>query len=313
MTGERDTEPAREFVPRRRLCLECRSALPHGEPCSWMTHSVVDMDHPAGWESLQARVWGAMSRRDIIMPPTALILAFVALFVACAGAAIGFAVSFLTTSNVRGVFIICALIVGAPMAAAYSLLRFLYQKNRIVREHDRPRGAATEPLPPQGGMVLSGRIEAAAAALSPLSREPCVGFAIELERTDASGSPVMLRDSASLGFSVVEDGGRTIRIQPGALVLVGPRDEVRDRGDVAAYLKALAPPPAGAGEDGDHPPFPWDRAREALLRPGDRVTVRCDAEVAGGSSPEVPYREPARQALISRGIPIVERQGPPTT
>jgi len=171
------------------------------------------------------------------------------------------------------------------------------------RERDRPIGAPTEPMVPVTAVGFRGRVEEGPTAPVPLSEQQAAGFALELRHHGAAGSPVMLRDGATVGFSVAGDDGRVFLVPPGGLRMpVQERpDAVRDRRVVHAYLRHLAPD-AGAPS-----PFPWDEVHTAILMPGDLVTVRAVATVRPDPRGITGYREAPRSILMASGAAWVER------
>jgi len=102
---------------------------------------------------------------------------------------------------------------AAPLRA-FVLPEFL-PATAIVRERDRPLGAATEPMVPVTATGFRGRIEEGATAAIPLGTARGVGFALEMRHEEAARSPIMLRDGASLGFTVAGDDGRLLLVPAG--------------------------------------------------------------------------------------------------
>lgn len=221
------------FPARRRICLDCRVALPDGAACTWLSHQHDDLT--GACERLIDRVWGA-------------------------GREVG---------------------------------------------RDRPQGAATEPMVPLTAIGFRGRIEEAPTASAPLGTQRAVGFAVEVRDREAAGSPVMLRDGATVGFTVAGDDGRVLLVAPGGIQMAGDHLAAveRNRRRVRAYLRELAPGAAAPS------PFPWDEVRLALLLPGDLVTVRAIAAIRPDPRGAAGYRQAPRSILVAAGVPRVERHG----
>lgn len=172
----------------------------------------------------------------------------------------------------------------------------------MVRERDRPLGAATEPMVALNAVGFRGRIEEGPTTLVPLGKVHAVGFALEVLHHEAAGSPVMLRDGATLGFSVAGDDGRILLVPPGGVQMAagGLATVDRNRRRIQAYLRQLAPASA------EPSPFPCDEVHLALLVPGDLVTVRAVAAVRPDPRGRAGYREAPRSILMASGVPWVE-------
>jgi hypothetical protein len=171
-----------------------------------------------------------------------------------------------------------------------------------VWRRDRPLGAATEPMVPLNAVGVRGRIDPGPTTPAPLGAGPAVGFALEVRHAEAAGSPVMLRDGASVGFTVAGEDGRVLLVPAGGL-RIGPRGLrrlVRTRRHLDAYLRAVAP------DAGRPSPFPCDEAHLAVLVPGDVVTVRAIASVRPDPRGTTAYREAPRSILVASGPAWVE-------
>ncbi len=238
------------FPARRRICLDCRAALPDGAACTWLTHEHDDLTGACA--RLIERVWGEAREVDQVRP--------------------------------------------------WDLLVPGSWRSVVVRERDRPLGAATAPMVPITAVGFRGRIEQAATAPVPLGDQRGVGFAVEVRHAEAAGSPIMLRDGATVGFTIAADDGRLLVVPPGGLRMPEgvPGEPVKNRPRIEGYLRGLAP------DAGLPSPFPWDEVSMAVLAPGDAVTVRAVASVRPDPRGTTAYREAPRSILMASGAVWVE-------
>ncbi len=149
-------------------------------------------------------------------------------------------------------------------------------------------------------------------APSPMGGQDCVAFRVELHQPKADKSSLMLRDAFALAFEVRGHDGTRMMIQSGPVELHGDAHKLKRRATVECYLADLDPVGAGSGEENPSP-FPWREATELVLRPGDRVAVRCAADQ--GLDPRAApsgYRDMPRTLLLARGVPLLELLPPET-
>ena len=264
--------PPSPWPRRTRVCVQCRTALSAGETCTWIRHDVVDLSEPAGRAFFLEEVWG--SPLEPPPPPSLRDRALDAL------------AELLSPGST-------APLEGAPPSWG-------------VRQPD-PRGAREEPLRATRTMRLSGRIAAdAPTAPSPLSGAPCAIHGLRLLHAEADGSPLMLRDAATLEVAIDLADGCRVLLPRGTVDLDAPgRRRTRSAAAVESYLAVLDP---FAPEHTVRPTFPHDEVREALLGPGDEVLLSGDLEpvpdpraMRGGA-----YREAAATVLRPRGGVLVE-------
>lgn len=174
-----------------------------------------------------------------------------------------------------------------------------------ARERDRPLGAATEPMVPVTATAFRGRIEEGPTARVPLRDQRAVGWALELWHHEAAGSPIMLRDGATVGFAVTGDDGRMLLVPPAGVRMAADRRALidRNRRRIGGYLRQLAPQAAAPW------PFPFDEVRMVVLVAGDLVTVRAVVSVSPDPRASTAYRDPPRSILMASGAVWVERHG----
>ncbi len=259
---------------RTRICLECRAALSEGEHCTWVRHTAVAPADPAQRQRLAEAVWPA----PVNLPPLL---------------------------TVRAVMARMRELLPLP-ERTWSTSAPVLEVPPPPRLGDNPaprvpRGASEEPLW-TSRTRYTGRVSAVAAtAPSPIAGTPCVAYGLWLLDPRADGSPVLLRDGASLGFDVDLDDGQVARIPAGTADLIAPGVRLpRDHPGLHGYLRHLDP---DAPQLRPPSPLPFREVREAALRPGDELSLLVelqpvpDARRAAGSA----YREPAAGVLAPVG------------
>jgi hypothetical protein len=253
---------------RTRICLECRAALSDGELCTWVRHTAVAPADPEERKKLARAVWGPDADRP---RPRGLVAAILQLQPD-------------TDPEARLLGASPVLAVPAPRMAAPR----------------GPYGASEEPLW-TSRTRYSGRVAAAApSAPSPIAGTPCVAYGLWLLDPRADGSPVLLRDGASIAFDVELDDGRLARIAAGTIDLVATgAPQRRGKPGLARYLRHLDPD----GPDRRRPsPLPFRQVREAILRPGDALTLLADLQpVPDARAAGTAYRDPAAGVLAPLG------------
>jgi hypothetical protein len=263
---------------RTRICLECRAALSDGEHCTWVRHTAVAPADPAGRQRLLEAVWPAAARQ----PPL--------------GQDVSSFRGWLETKILQPL--------SSPDWSSSRAPEYEVPPPPRLREGSwrTPRGASEEPLWTSRTSYRGRVIESADTLRSPIGHVPCVAYGLWLIDPRADGSPVLLRDGATLRFDVELDDGRAVRVPAGSADMVGPGVRVRARPSrLAEYLARLDPAP-GAPRQG-RSPLPFRRVHEAVLVPGDRFSLLADLEsVADGRAPaRSAYREPAAAVLTPVG------------
>ncbi len=258
---------------RTRICLECRAALSEGEHCTWVRHTAVAPADPAQRRRLAEAVWSAAADAR---PPLTL------------GSAMARLLRFFALPEAEPG--------KSPVLDVPPPPRFGDDPARRV-----PRGAGEEPLW-TARTRYTGRVSAGAGtAPSPIGGTPCVAYGLWLLDPRAEGSPVLLRDGASLGFDVNLDDGQVARIPAGTadLIATGVRVQGGHPG-LQSYLRHLDP---DAPQLRPPSPLPFREVREAVLAPGDELSLLValqpvpDARRPSGSA----YREPAAGVLAPVG------------
>lgn len=288
----------------RPFCLDCRTVLRGRDDCpGGPKHRVLDLADGKQQARLVEEVWGPEDWRrqqrqlakagsggaavgaigDIANGCTA-----------CDAADIGgglgeLVVGLLVMVVVAFVFMLVVWIVRAIAAWA-----------RERANRPKPHGALLPPTPRLGRKRLVGTVVGEPKALSPMSQEPCVGWALELSCKRFVTTAVMLRDGHTSGFALKLDDGRTLEVPNGMLRLAhgGETDSLSDN-DVHAHLDDIDPQHV-RGEEA--PAIPFERARGVALMPGDRVEViaAIDSESAG-------YRDAASSMLRVRDVASVRK------
>jgi hypothetical protein len=270
---------------RTRVCIECRAALSDGEHCTWVRHTAVAPADPAGRRRLIEAVWRESTPRGGRPSLRAELARFVA----------GLLASSRTEST-------------PPVHAVPRPLRWGADLG--------PFGASEEPLWTARARYTGRARAAAAGAPSPIAGTPCLAYGLWLLDRWADGSParwsaggagaeVLLRDGACLDFEVELDDGRVARIPAGTADLVAPGARLRrDEPGLARYLAHLSV----ADPAGDSPAhLPFREVGEAVLRPGDALTLLADLQpVPDMRHSGSPYREASVGALVPVGRICIE-------
>jgi hypothetical protein len=262
---------------RTRICLECRAALSEGEHCTWVRHTAVAPADPAQRQRLVAAVWRSDAGTEPAIDlggPLARLLRQLA-------------------PSVDGP-------ASSPVLEVPSPPRFGEDAARRA-----PRGAGEEPLWTARTRYSGHVSQAAATAPSPVAGTPCVAYGLWLLDPRADGSPVLLRDGASLGFDVDLDDGQVARIPAGTADLIAPGVRLR-RGDpgLRRYLRHLD---AEAPQLRRPSPLPFREVREAVLAPGHQLSLLVELQpVPDARRPTASvYREPAAGVLAPVGRVVI--------
>lgn len=143
----------------------------------------------------------------------------------------------------------------------------LYRKSREPRERAR-RGFARSKRTAIGKIKdgqwvkVTGTVGAIGPTMtSPISRRECIGFWSEVDSVDQN-SVVTTKDGRCGAFSVADDTGQVIVEGPFFLTMKIEQEELAAPAAPVQLLERISLKMEGAG-----------RVREALLQPGDRVSV----------------------------------------
>lgn len=292
--------------PRRTaVCIDCRAVIAPGQRChGGASHRVRALDEPAERDRLLTEVWGSYARRRRMRdeptrsegPTTG--SALQRLMDGEHGEVVmGIAVGVLVAiGSIAVIFVGAAALVSL---VAFAVVRSVARWWRVRRVSLLPSGAlaARRRL---GSGALSGVVAAGPTAPSPASGTLCSGFAIEL--THGRRGEVMLHDAVGLGFDVVLDDGRRLRVPPGPMIVEAVRAPLAlAAAHVDDYLGTIDPARATAQ---DLDPFPYDRASEWCISAGDRVEIVGPLrEIVDPSAAPAGYREVAGTLLVPEGPP----------
>jgi|SRR5437762_2267451 len=156
------------------------------------------------------------------------------------------------------------------LAAAFLILGYAWwsQPPRRARRALRGKAVAAITAIKHGDWVkITGDVMALAPLLtSPIREQACIGFRLDVERVDGS-APVTFKREACGAFAVADDAGM-VRVEgPFLLGLAAAGDFSTMRPRLLDLLEASGAPRL---ELASYRGFAF---REALLKPGDRVTV----------------------------------------
>lgn len=305
-----------QLPARRAICEDCRTLLAEGVPCDLgRGHGVVAPGDGRRVKRLLAQTLVetrsalvARPRRHEVRRPAPLevkqsaLLGAIMTVVVVLTAAIDFGAGWL-------VAVALAVATGAAVSAAALHLPAVLEGVPQIRPRagraylasgvgyeDARRGARGH-----AGTILPG-----AAVQAPLSRIPCVAFAVTVRVAGSHGRDILLRDGYSVGFTLELDHGGTVAIPAGRVRIEGDGPWLRHE-TLAAYVHVCAPWLA------QHPAFAHvdKSARELLLRPGDRVEVIADTVEAAPDpgAASGPYRDAAPTTVVVTGIPVIRLVG----
>jgi len=274
------------WPPRDAICLDCRTALSAGQPCPGGRHRVKSLREPAGREALLDEVWGPKPMRRRLREATragAIGSPGVGLLDGCGSCDL--------LNAADDVRILAVLVVAfIAIVAIWFAVKLVIELVRRHRNRLRANGAG-RPGPRFGRAFARGKVAAGATEIDPVTKKPAVAFGIQL-REPRRG--VMLRDGATIGFTVELDSGECVNIPAGACAIdasYGNRVSLD-----AAYSAAIDP----LRNDDDLDPFPGTEARLVVIAPGDRVEIH-GALVPAPAPGETGYRD-ARVVLVPDGV-----------
>ena len=295
------------------VCVDCRTLAFAGKPCDGgPKHRVRALANAAEREELLAEVWGPPSRRrqmKNLSKAGAGGAGGASAIEACGGADCGGCDVASGCEGAGGggeaLAIIAAIVVIAfAIVALYWLISKLIAYIRKRRQILKANGALKKPARPGRRTGMVGLVEDCPTLGSPISGAACVGYATSLATKSGpwGAEATMLRDAATIGFTVQLDDGRRVQVPAGPMVLdMRNAEQVSaPAGAVGRYLTAIDPTATGD----DLLPFPYDKVRERLLRPGDRVEIigPVEATVDVSAAP-TGYRDAAATVLTPAGVP----------
>lgn len=297
-------------MPRRRVCLGCRTLVGSGEACGGgRGHDVVALADPAGRARLDDEVWGPDSRARKLRQA------------AKAGAGGGLfggalqgcgALDGLNAlegcgelagagEGILGVLVAIVVAVVAAIVAALVVALVSGAVNLVRKWLDRPKphGALRKPPRASGRSNGAGTVSGGARLALPWKDGASAAYALELHTKTAFGGGALLRDAMAAGFDVTLDDGRRLRVPPGRITVVGklPTADI-DREHVESFLGELD----GGGEP--RTLFPYDHARALVLNEGDRIDVLGELETSADGSQGHGYRASAG-LLVPVGVPVL--------
>jgi hypothetical protein len=292
--------PDPEWPARTVICLECRATFtdidePHVHP-----YQLVSLRKSWERKRLISQVWGAVTTRRRFSPRRML------LSITLGGAALG---------GLAAVFV-PMLGVGGPATAGAGLLVMLVAQAlrntervlpeiELIEERQRAHPLPGSPAQPRlaGGSAIVATVDPGKTVPSPLTGVAAVAFGVILSAGDHDTGK-LLRDGATLGFSLTTLDGDTIEIPAGSIEIIAhgapqPVTEAR----IEAYLDSLDPLRL---ESNDDDPFSsYEHIAEIAVRPGDHVAVHNPIKRVAFAS-EGGYRQAARQVFAVEGTPCIE-------
>lgn len=191
-----------------------------------------------------------------------------------------------------GFFLAAGLVRAIDIGTEQELWR---ERTRALPAAENPRATRLPDAP------FVGRVRAETVCIAPMSRRYCVAYAVELR--DDHGHDTYLRDATTIGFEVVSNDGRVVRIAAGPVVLRcrEAREIILDE-QIRAYLHEHDPEWRPERYD----PFPYGTALEAVVCEGDLVEVHNPLTPSYDPDAErVGYREMATQRFDANGTPRI--------
>ncbi len=275
--------PQRQFI-----CLGCRALRERRGRCD-CGGDVVELGS-GGRLMLVERVWGPPTALTRVNRPAGafLVVGMLTLAFSLLGFyGVGVAASL-------GFFFAAGLVRAIDIGTEQELWR---ERTRALPAADHRRSAK----PPASPFV--GRVRAVTVCIAPMSLRYCVAYAVELR--DEHGRDTYLRDAATIGFEVVSNDGRVVRVPSGPVVLRCPeaREIILDE-QIRAYLHEHDP----EWRPDRYDPFPYGTALEAVVCEGDVVEIHNSLLPAYAPDAErVGYREMATQLFDIDGTPRIEQ------
>ncbi len=241
----------------RVVCTSCRTVLGPDETCDLCANRpVVDLDSEHGRAEWMRVSWTSEeSARGFNV--------FMAMFIGILLSAMALGI---VGVKVHSTVLCVAAFLFAPLAVC--LLVAVLPLDRWSKKRV-PKGADTRPLVPTGYEALIGRIGPFGSGASELAETK--GPAIEAFELRVEDGTVLLRGGRSLGFELLLDDGRTIRVPEGRVRLEPSEDEPSsDAALVRIWLDGMFP----EQESKTKGMFPYKKGISISLRPGDRIRMR---------------------------------------
>ncbi|MBX3229600.1 MAG: hypothetical protein KIT84_04635 [Labilithrix sp.] len=295
--------PARGGV-RSRICLSCRTLFDHGEDCRGKGHQTVSIVSRAGRTKLFDEVWGPDSRARAVRN---------AAKAGAGGAASGSALDYCNGCDVldacsagdAGVGGIMALIVIVVAAAVgvilYWLIRTIVRFVRDRMHEPQPHGALyAAPKPKKVVAAARGVVRGGELLDTPWREGSAYGWSMELHERRVLGGGAMMRDARTAGFDVTLEDGRTLRVPPGRIRVLGTLARVDAE---VAKLEGLVAE-IDRARMSERTVFPFDYARALTIEEGDHVEVIGELTHSADTAAGMGYR--ANAGLMEPvGIPFL--------
>jgi len=296
--------------PRTRVCLDCRLVVGELPACpGGKKHRIVNLA-TEGRAKLVDEVWGPPSwrreRRKLARAGSGGAAAggLGEFFTSCGGcdgcSAIDLGGELGAVIGAILVVLAVALIAVLLVWAIGKLIAYIRMRRNMLKPH-----GAMLPAAPTSVRRARGVVVGEPKGTSPLTREPCVGWALELSSKRFVGSAVMLRDGESFGFDVRLEDGRVARVPPGLLTLSRGGDEQREAIFLEEHLQTIDP--AFSAEDPE-PTMPHDRVAAIELRPGDEVELVGPLHLAPDPEATQSYRGTAAMVLVPNAVACIRRK-----
>ena len=294
-------------MKRSRVCLDCRTVVGDLASCpGGPKHRIVDLA-TEGRAKLVDEVWGPPSwRREQRRLARAGGGGAAAgglgeIFSGCGGCD-GLSLGGELGEVLGAILIIIAvaLIAIVLVWAIYKLVAYIQAR----RNTPKPNGALLPPVRHPSGRRARGVVLGTENnGTSPVTGEPCVGWALELTTKRFLGSAVMLRDGMSFGFDVRLEDGRVARVPAGLLRLQqGGTVNADLPGD--SYLASVDPTHTSSEED---PAIPFDRSALVEVRPGDEIELVGALHLAPDPEAAQTYRDTAAMVLVPNETIAIRR------
>lgn len=290
--------PDSDWPARNAICLDCRATFTDPDEPHVHDHELISLRNHSDRERLLSRVWGRLLRRSQSSKKP-FILSLVLGTIALAGAI----AVFLPMLGAASPAVAVAGLLIALVASAMRNAEHVIPASELVieRERDLPLPAVIAPPRLAGGTAIVATVDPGPTAPSPITRTPAVAFAIILSADDHDADK-LLRDCATVGFSLTTMHGDTIEISAGSIEIIAhgaPHPHHAER--VEEYLDALDPL---RHDVDDEDPFSYQHSAEIVVRPGDHVAVHNPIKRVS-FAPQSGYRQ-ARQVFGVEGTPCIE-------
>lgn len=283
---------------RTAVCLDCRTLLRDTQEPHIPGHKVVSLRDARERDRLIERVWGPMHvEKKLHLGWSLIAVSLTAVSIVGLGA-------LLLTGVGEWLFWLVVFGFGGVLSFFQNLFRRTEQEveGRVM---DQPLPGDDPPLRLAGSSAISGTIAGGKTALSPITRAPCVAFAVTLgaSRHELGGA---LRDAATVGFAIITLSGDTIEIPAGRIELVSHSAPLQGaRQATTTYLDGVDPV---RRSDDDRDPFAHSAVAEVVLQRGDHVALHNPIrhKAFATANTERGYRDAPRQVFTIEGTPCLE-------